>query len=71
MTLLRPETAVMSELLCDTGPVMQTEVAGPLLRSLDLVERRIPAWITDPNLRADIAAGFMDIPDDFMGGRNA
>ncbi|MFF2184624.1 hypothetical protein [Streptomyces sp. NPDC058155] len=68
MTILRPETAVMSELLCDTGPVMQTEVAGPLLRALDLVERRIPAWITDPNLRADIARGFVEISDDLAGG---
>lgn len=68
MTLMRPETAVMSELLCDTGPIMPTEVAGPLLRALDLVERRIPAWITDPNLRADIAAGYVELSDDLMGG---
>ncbi|WP_330173056.1 hypothetical protein OG875_05255 [Streptomyces sp. NBC_01498] len=68
MTLMRPETAVLSELLCDTGPVMQTEVAGPLLRALDLVERAIPAWITDPNLRADIAAGYVELSDDLAGG---
>ncbi|MEV0779241.1 hypothetical protein [Streptomyces sp. NPDC050428] len=68
MSLLRPETAVMSELLCDPGPVMQTEVAGPLLRALDLVDRRVPAWITDPNLRRDIARGFIELSDDLAGG---
>ncbi|WP_381800998.1 hypothetical protein [Streptomyces niveus] len=68
MTLMRTETAVMSELLCDTGPVMQTEVAGPLLRALDLVERTAPAWITDPNLRRDITRGFIELSDDLAGG---
>ncbi|MER5843261.1 hypothetical protein ABT099_23775 [Streptomyces prasinus] len=29
--------------------------------------RRIPAWVTDPNLTADILAGHTDIDDDLMG----
>jgi hypothetical protein len=66
--MMRPETAVLSELLCDTGSVMQPEVAGPLLRALDLVDRRTPAWITDPNLRRDITRGFVEISDDLLGG---
>lgn len=70
MTLLaRTETVLLSELLADlpkAQPEVAAQVAGPLLRALDLVPR-VPVWVTDPGLRADIAAGFVDIPDDLAG----
>jgi hypothetical protein len=61
----RVET-VVSELLTAL-PVIPAEVGGPLLRALDLTPR-VPAWITDPGLIADILAGHADIPDDLAGG---
>ncbi|MFZ3592249.1 hypothetical protein [Streptomyces sp. BH104] len=36
-----------------------------LLAGIGVTERRVPAWITDPNLIADIVAGHIDIPDEF------
>jgi len=48
-------------------PVMPAPAAAILLTAVGLKARRIPAWITDPNLRADILAGLIDIPDDLMG----
>lgn len=58
---------VLSPLL--SMPVVPKPAAALLLRALDLTPRtKVPAWITDPGLRADIAAGFADIPDDLTGG---
>lgn len=58
---------VVSELLTAL-PVVPPTTAAPLLRSLDLVPRDpAPAWITDPQVRADIVAGHLDIPDDLRG----
>lgn len=48
-------------------PVMPAPAAALFLTAVGLKPRRIPAWITDPNLRADILAGLIDIPDDLMG----
>lgn len=46
-----------------------TETVAPLLRGLDLTPRtRIPARVSDPDMRASIEAGFIDIPDDLHGG---
>lgn len=70
MTAARTETVVLSQMLSDlpaAAPAIQQTVGGPLLRALHLVPR-IPAWISDPALRADILAGFVDIPDDLGGG---
>jgi hypothetical protein len=47
----------------DADPVI---VPG-LLSGLGITPRRIPAWITDPNLIADILAGHADIPADLLG----
>ena len=47
----------------DADPVI---VPG-LLSGLGITRPRIPAWITDPNLIADILAGHADIPADFGG----
>jgi hypothetical protein len=47
----------------DAEPVI---VPG-LLSGLGITPRRVPAWITDPNLKADILAGHADIPADFGG----
>ncbi|GFH34348.1 hypothetical protein [Streptomyces pacificus] len=58
---------VVSELLT-AHPVVPPQVAGPLLRALDLTRRDpVPAWITDPDVRASIEAGFLDIPDELHG----
>ncbi len=63
MSAPTPET-VVSDLLTSL-PVMPAPVAGPLLRALDLAPRMdVPAWVTDPDLQADIVAGFADIPDE-------
>jgi hypothetical protein len=60
----RTET-VVSVLLCDPPKVLE---APALLRGLDLIPRRVPAWITDEALRASILDGFIDIPDDLLRG---
>ena len=38
-----------------------------LLAGLGITPRKVPAWISDPNLIASIEAGLIDIDDDFMG----
>ena len=38
-----------------------------LLSGLGITPRRVPAWMTDPDLIASIQAGLIDIDDDFMG----
>ncbi|MFE6815952.1 hypothetical protein [Streptomyces sp. NPDC057677] len=40
------------------------DILSPLLTT-----PTVPAWITDPNLRADILAGFAEIPDDVRGAQ--
>lgn len=54
-------TQVLSALLCD--PDAATQMAGPPLRSLDLTGRDPMAWITDPDMRKSIVAGFVELPD--------
>ncbi len=39
-----------------------------LLSGLGILPRRVPAWITDPDLIASIQAGLVDLPDEFNGG---
>lgn len=64
MTALATET--VAPLLL---PVVPEHAASLLLRGLDLAPRtRVPAWVRDPDMRASIEAGFIDIPDDLMGG---
>jgi hypothetical protein len=48
-------------------PVVPEPAAGLLLRGLGLVPR-VPVWVTDPDLIASILDGFIDIPDDLVGG---
>lgn len=51
----------MTELL----PEQPVTVAPHLLRALGLVPRpAVPRWATDPNFRASVLAGLVDIPDD-------
>ncbi len=47
----------------DADPVI---VPG-LLTGLGITPPNVPAWITDQQLIADILAGYIDIPTDFMG----
>lgn len=62
----RPVETVESPLL--SVPVIPEPASALLLAGLGITPRRqIPDWITDPNLRADIEAGFADIPDDLRG----
>ncbi|MHC3450847.1 hypothetical protein [Streptomyces prasinus] len=35
--------------------------------AIETTPRRIPAWVTDPGLIADILAGHADIDDDLAG----
>lgn len=50
-------------------PTVPTPAAGLLLRGLDLAPRTtVPAWVADPDMRASIEDGFIDIPDDLLGG---
>lgn len=61
-----PTETVVSPLLL---PVVPEHAAALLLRGLDLTPRtKAPAWVTDPDVRASIEAGFIDIPDDLNGG---
>ncbi|MEU6543956.1 hypothetical protein [Streptomyces sp. NPDC046859] len=48
----------------DSDPV----ILPGLLSGLGILPRRVPAWITDPDLIASIKAGLMDLPDDLGGG---
>lgn len=58
-----PMETVASRLLA--SPVVPQSVAGLLLRGLGLAPRaQAPAWVTDPDVRASIEAGYIDIPDD-------
>lgn len=62
MTARAVET-VISPLL--SAPSISGEAARLLLAAVDLAPRtEIPAWITDEAVRADILAGFLDLPDD-------
>lgn len=65
MTARATET-VISPLL--SAPSISGEAARLLLAAVDPAPRtEIPAWITDPNVEADIVAGFLDLPDDLRG----
>jgi hypothetical protein len=49
-------------------PVTADPVILPgLLSGLGITPRRVPAWITDPDLIASIQAGLVEIPADFGG----
>ncbi|MFZ3473155.1 hypothetical protein ACODT3_10525 [Streptomyces sp. 4.24] len=67
MTAMRTETVVLSELLTDVPPVLE---APAFLRSLDLIPSRVPAWVVDEAVRQSILDGFLDVPDDLIGGRS-
>ncbi|MGW0626491.1 hypothetical protein [Streptomyces sp. NPDC002758] len=57
-------------MLLDLPPMADdaTPVILPgLLTGLGITPRRVPAWITDPNLTDDILRGYADIPDDLAG----
>lgn len=67
------QTAIVSALLCDLdavpAPIRET-ASSQLLAGLDLAPRTIvPRWVTDPDMRASILAGLIDIPDDLRGDR--
>ncbi|WP_327307939.1 hypothetical protein OG730_34705 [Streptomyces sp. NBC_01298] len=66
MTAIRTET-ILSELLTDVPPALE---APAFLRSLDLIPRRVPAWVVDEATRKSILDGFLDVPDDLMGSRS-
>jgi hypothetical protein len=64
--MTRPTVDVLSPLL--TVPEVPAAAGHQVLAGLDLAPRTtVPAWITDPNLRADILAGFAEIPHDLRG----
>ena len=64
MTAILPERhTVLDELL--PMPVTADPVVLPgLLSGVGITERRVPAWITDPDLIESILDGHVDIPDD-------
>ena len=69
MTALAPEPNPLD----DIPPMPETAepVLMPgLLRGLGITPHPVPAWITDPEVIASIAAGLIDIPDDLstLGG---
>jgi hypothetical protein len=49
----------------DADPV----ILPGLLSGLGITRRPVPAWITDPDTIASIAAGLYEIPDDLGGNR--
>ena len=64
----RPTADVMSPLL--TVPAIPAATSHQLLAGLDLAPRTtVPRWVTDPDMRASILAGLIDIPDDLRGDR--
>jgi hypothetical protein len=66
--MTRPTVDVLSPLL--TVPEVPSAAGHQLLAGLDLAPRTtVPAWIADPSLRADIVAGFAEIPDDLRGAQ--
>jgi hypothetical protein len=51
-------------------PTPAVQVGAPLVRALGLSPApEVPGWITDPAVRASIAEGFLDLPDDLRGQR--
>lgn len=59
---------VLSPLL--SVPEIPPAASHQLLAGLDLAPRTVvPAWVTDPDMRASILAGFIDIPDDLRGAQ--
>jgi hypothetical protein len=58
---------VLSELLTDVPPVLE---APAFLRSLDLIPSPVPDWVVDKDVRQSILDGFLDVPDDLIGGRS-
>ncbi|MEU6768580.1 hypothetical protein ABZ916_39480 [Streptomyces sp. NPDC046853] len=63
MTAILPERAVLDELplMPDSAPPV---VLPSLLVGVGLRERRVPRWITDPDLIESILDGHIEIPDD-------
>lgn len=50
-----------------TATTADPVIVPGLLSGLGITRRQVPAWITDPDLIADILAGHADIPADFGG----
>ncbi|MEU8525307.1 hypothetical protein AB0C77_06840 [Streptomyces sp. NPDC048629] len=66
--MTRPTVDVLSPLL--TLPEIPAAASHQLLAGLDLAPRTVvPVWVTNPDMRASILAGLMDIPDDLRSTR--
>lgn len=65
MTAILPEQPTALDELPPMAVTAPPVVLPGLLAGVGVTERRVPAWITDPNLIADIVAGHIDIPDEF------
>lgn len=66
--MTRPVVDVLSPLL--SSPEIPPAAGHQLLAGLDLAPRTVvPAWITDPDLKASILAGFIDIPDELRSSQ--
>lgn len=65
--MTRTKTVVLSELLTVLPPM--SEQPTPL-RGLRLIPNPVPAWVVDEDVRKSIRDGFVDIPDDLIGGRS-
>ncbi|MEU5900655.1 MULTISPECIES: hypothetical protein [Streptomyces] len=64
MTAILPERPTVLDELPPMPDSADPVILPGLLAGVGLTERRVPAWVTDPGLKASILDGHMEIPDD-------
>ncbi|MFE9736185.1 hypothetical protein ACFYO9_37665 [Streptomyces sp. NPDC005863] len=66
MTAILPERPTVLDELPPMPATAPPVILPGLLSAVGLTERRVPAWITDPDLIQSILAGHVDIPDELI-----
>lgn len=65
MTATVPELATGLDNLPSMPATANPVILPGLLAGVGLTERQVPGWITDPNLAADLVAGFAESYEDY------
>lgn len=64
MTAVLPERPTALDELPPMPETAKPVVLPGLLSGVGLIPRRVPAWITDPDVIASVLDGHCEIPDD-------
>ncbi|TGB11592.1 hypothetical protein [Streptomyces sp. MZ04] len=64
MTAILPERPTVLDELPPMPATAPPVVLPGLLSGVGVITRRVPAWITDPDVIQSILDGHIDIPDD-------